>query len=105
MSKIDNFYLYGGDIISLLDLIESSIRKFQFQSLNSFNLDQNVINIKVLEDFSFVLSHLLEEKMLTSWMDLSNIEFDFLRTRYIGILQDVSMGALESSNSETILTS
>jgi len=103
--KITSFYTYGGDIISLFDLIESSIKNFQFHSFGSFPQDQNAINTQVLEDFSFVMSHLLEQRMLASWLDFSPIEFEFLRTRYIGILQDVGMGVLESSISETILTS
>ena len=105
--RVSQFLLYGGDIISVLDLIESSVRNLNFQKLSSssLNQDQSVMNIQVLEDFSSVLSQLLEEKMLTSWMDLSTVEFDFLRTRFIGILQEVGIAVLENSNSETIMTS
>ena len=105
--KISQFLLYGGDIISVLDLIESSVRNLNFQKLSSFNLnqDQSVTNSKVLEDFSSVLSQLLEQKSMASWMDFSNIEYDFLRTRFIGILQEVGIAVLESSNSETTLIS
>jgi len=39
------------------------------------------------------------------WMDLSPIEFEFLRTRYIALLQEVGMGVLESSIAETVVMS
>ena len=103
--KIDNFYLYGGDIIILFDLIESSIKNFQFKSSRSLDHSESKKNIQVLEDFSFVLSHLLEQKIMQVWMDLSPIEFEFLRTRYIALLQEVGMGVLESSIAETVVMS
>ena len=93
----------SGDIISVFDLIGHS----NLQKLSSFcfNKDQNVINIQVLKHFSSVLNHLLEEKSMTSWLDLLNLEFCFVRARFIGILQEVGIALLESSNSETTLRS
>ena len=90
-------------VFSVLDLIESLVRNLNFKKQSSFSLsqDESVMNIQVLEDFSAVLSHLLEENVLTAWTDLSNMEFDFLRTRFIEIVQEVAIGVLESSNSES----
>ena len=135
-----NFSLYGGDIATILDLMETSIKNLQLQGsstlyrqdarklkviktftgvisaleaspaettfniihslwcfylrtcvkatlINYFFL-QNAKNyllyiLQVLENFSFILSHLLQDDQMQSWLDLSSVEFEFLRTRFI----------------------
>jgi len=60
----------------------------------------------VLENFSFILSHLLQDDQMQAWLDLSSMEFEFLRTRFIRLLQEVGTGVLESGvQSETRLIS
>ena len=135
-----NFSLYGGDLTTILDLMETSIKNLQLQGsstlyrqdarklkviktftgvisaleassaettfniihslwcfylrtcvkatlINYFFL-QNAKNyllyiLQVLENFSFILSHLLQDDQMQSWLDLSSVEFEFLRTRFI----------------------
>ena len=100
-SKIATESLYGGDIISLFDLIESSVRNFQFHT----SRDENTINIQVLHDYLHVLSNLLEPQMIPAWMDMAPIELEFQRTRFIGLLQELGVVALGTSNLETAVQS
>jgi hypothetical protein len=100
--KIATEELYGGDIISLLELIESSVRNFQFHTTSE---ETGGINKQVLRNYLEVLSGLLEQRVLPAWLDLAPIELEFQRTRFIGLLQELGVVGLETNQRDTTLLS
>ena len=97
--KIATESLYGGDIISLFDLFESSGRNFQFHTTEGGSES----DVKELKNLLASLSYLLEHRTIAAWLDLSPIEFEFQRTRFIGILQELGLLALDASKLDTTL--
>ena len=97
--KIATESLYGGDIISLFDLFESSARNFQFHTSEGGSESE----VKELKNLLGSLSALLEHRSVAAWLDLSPIEFEFQRTRFIGILQELGLLALDASKFDTTL--
>ena len=98
--KIATESLYGGDIISLFDLFESSGRNFQF---HTSELGGSESDVKELKNLLASLSGLLEQRNIPAWLDLSPIEFEFQRSRFIGILQELGLLALDASKFDTTL--
>ena len=99
--KIATESLYGGDIISLFDLFESSARNFQFHTTSEGGNESS--DVKELKNLLASLSALLENRSVAAWLDLAPIEFEFQRTRFIGILQELGLLALDASKLDTTL--
>ena len=99
--KIATESLYGGDIISLFDLFESSARNFQFHTTSEGGNESS--DVKELKNLLASLSALLEHRSVAAWLDLAPIEFEFQRTRFIGILQELGLLALDASKLDTTL--
>ena len=59
--------------------------------------------MKELKNLLGSLSALLEHRSVAAWLDLSPIEFEFQRTRFIGILQELGLLALDASKFDTTL--
>ena len=97
--KIASELLYGGDIISLFDLFESAARNFQFHTSKGGSES----DVKELKNLLESLSSLLEQRSVAAWLDLAPIEFEFQRTRFIGILQELGLQALDASKLDTTL--
>ena len=88
--EIANKEFFGGDIIGVLDLAERLIKNGQFeregsepQSLNEQNLAHS-------------LSSLLDRRTLPAWLDLSQIELEFQRSRFINLLTELGLVALHN---------
>merc|ERR1719266_382456 len=99
--KIATESLYGGDIISLFDLFETSARNFQFHTTSEGGNESS--DVKELKNLLASLSALLEHRIVAAWLDLAPIEFEFQRTRFIGILQELGLLALDASKLDTTL--
>ena len=81
--------------MTLFDLMETSMKNFQLQTSSSL-YSQDQTRVTVLENFSTVLSDLLHSSQLPSWLHLTRVEFEFLRTRYVRLLQELGTGLLET---------
>ena len=89
--EMANKELFGGDIIGVLDLAERLIKNGQFeregsdrhQSLNEQSLAHS-------------LSSLLDRRTLPAWLDLSQIELEFQRSRFINLLTELGLVALHN---------
>ena len=93
--EMANKELFGGDIIGVLDLAERLIKNGQFdreggdrdESLNEQNLAHS-------------LSSLLDRRTLPAWLDLSQIELEFQRSRFINLLTELGLVALHNQRLE-----
>ena len=99
VQKIATESLYGGDIISLFDLFESSARNFQFHT----SAVESRSDVKELKNLLGSLSALLEHKSIPAWLDLAPIELEFQRTRFVNILQELGLLALDANRLDTRL--
>ena len=99
VQKIATESLYGGDIISLFDLFESSARNFQFHT----SAVESRSDVKELRNLLGSLSTLLEHKSVPAWLDLAPIELEFQRTRFVNILQELGLLALDANRLDTRL--
>ena len=99
--NIHSNQMYGGDIIGLFDIVENSLRNFQFHTAG----ERRVLSGDVLRSFFGVLSKLLEKSAVPAWLDLSPMELEFQRTRFIGLLQEVGLVALTTGKLQTSLQS
>ena len=59
--------------------------------------------MKELKNLLASLSYLLEHRTIAAWLDLAPIEFEFQRTRFIGVLQELGLLALDASKLDTTL--
>ena len=100
VQKIATESLYGGDIISLFDLFESSARNFHF---HTSAVESRSVVVKELRNLLGSLSALLEHKSVPAWLDLAPIELEFQRTRFVNILQELGLLALDASRLDTRL--
>ena len=59
--------------------------------------------MKELRNLLASLSALLEHKSVSAWLDLAPIELEFQRTRFVNILQELGLLALDASRLDTRL--
>ena len=72
------------------------MKNFQLQTSSSLH-SRDQTRITVLENFSTVLSDLLLGSTLPTWLHMTRVEFEFLRTRYVRLLQELGTGLLETA--------
>ena len=90
--KIASKELYGGDIIGVLDLADRLIKNAQFDKEGSDEHHPSLIQ----QNLANSLSSLLDRQTIPAWLDLSQIELEFQRSRFINLLTD--LGLLELNN-------
>ena len=90
--EIANRELFGGDIIGVLDLAERLIKNGQFEREGSYqeqSLDEQ-------QNLAHCLSSLLDRRTIPAWLDLSIIELEFQRSRFINLLTELGLVALNN---------
>jgi hypothetical protein len=95
--------LYGGDLLTLCHLIQTSVRSVQLHTATDQSPAASQTFLQVLQHFSHVLSHLLDWKALPAWLDLSPIELEVQRTRFLGLLHQLGEVALHTTTRDTVL--
>jgi len=91
--EIENRELFGGDIIGVLDLAERLIKNAQFENEGSDQKQQSL-------NLAHSLSSLLDRRSIPAWLDLSLIELEFQRSRFINLLTELGIVALNNQRPE-----
>ena len=95
--KIASKELYGGDIIGVLDLADRLIKNAQFDKEGS---DHQHHPSLIQQNLGHSLSSLLDRQTIPAWLDLSQIELEFQRSRFINLLTDLGLVELNNQRLE-----
>ena len=93
-NNIQRLNLYGGDLNVVLDLMETSLRGARYTGDGL----RGGLTGDTIYQFSQVASFLLEREALPVWRDLSPIQFESFRTRFLEILQELGLRLVDGPN-------